>query len=433
MKRKGVVPFATCLLAMLITTLLLAIGANAGSRETVSYRFQSGQDGAYAGALIADATGNLYGVTSYGGGGPCSFNGQTGCGTIYRLTAPAKLGGVWKESVLYRFAGASDGAFPGSDLIIDRAGNLYGTTNAGGIGCAIGCGTAFELMPPSGPGRAWKKIVLYAFQGGADGFGPVDLIANSSGNFFGVTYFGGLFANCTYGCGTAFELTRQPRGGAWKKTTVYFFKGTPGNATRGDGSAPIGMTLGPAGDLFGTTNWGGTCDPSGCFGTAFRLDLGSKGAATESVIYRFSDGAHQPVSPFVVGNARTLYGTGYYDVYQLTYGAGGWTESDIYDANSFFYGGVILDRKGDLYGTAAGGGEQGAGYVYRLAPPLTRGGGWSVSVLYEFESGIDGDTPDAPPVLGKWGNLYGTTLRGGNQKCKYFSSVGCGTVFQIAP
>jgi hypothetical protein len=413
---------------LLIAILFSAAGAMAAPHESVTHRFQSGGDGSSPRAIVAASSGDLYGATSEGGNGPCSFNGQTGCGTIYRLAAPNKPGEAWKETVLYRFQGGSDGAFPGSDLIIDRAGNLFGTTNAGGQGCSIGCGTAFELVPPAVPGDRWKKILLYTFQGGKDGFGPVDLIESDTGGLFGVTYFGGLFSNCTYGCGSVFELIPQRHGGAYRKSTLYLFKGNPGNGS-GDGAAPLGIALTQAGELYGTTNWGGNCDPSGCYGTDFRLRPAGRESAVEDVLYRFSDGAHQPASKLVIGNASTFFGTGYYDVYSLTFAQGVWRESDLYDANSLFYGGVILAPSGDLYGTAAGGGKQGAGYAFRLE----HDSGWSVSVLHQFQGGNDGDTPDAAPVIGKWGDLFGTTLRGGNHGCKFYGSIGCGTVFEVAP
>jgi len=161
--------------------------------ETVLYSFQGGSDGANpAAGLIADASGNLYGTTSAGGGSGCQ---SRGCGTVF------KLGQDGNEVVLHAFTGGDDGAIPVASLIADQNGNLYGTTSeGGGSGCGGDrCGTVFRIASDG------TETVLHAFQGGTDGATPeAELIMDNAGNLFGTTAFGGGARHCA--CGTVFEL-----------------------------------------------------------------------------------------------------------------------------------------------------------------------------------------------------------------------------------
>jgi hypothetical protein len=152
-------------LSMLAAVLVFTSAAMAQT-ESVLYSFtgQNGDGGIPSGYLVADAAGNLYGTTFAGG----SFNGKVcafaGCGTVYELS-PA-LGGGYTESVIYAFSGGSDGSEPAAGLVIDAAGNLFGTTAYGGSTAGAdcntggnGCGVVFELSPESGGG--WTEQVLY--------------------------------------------------------------------------------------------------------------------------------------------------------------------------------------------------------------------------------------------------------------------------------
>jgi len=135
--------------------------------EKVLHRFHGGQDGAipWDAGLVFDNTGNLYGTTSNGGNGSC----PRGRGTVFRLRPNhAVSGGLWIETVLYNFKGGADGAFPGSALVLDGTGNLYGTTESGGdsTNCSGGCGTVFKLTPSP---QGWTETILYRFRGGVDG------------------------------------------------------------------------------------------------------------------------------------------------------------------------------------------------------------------------------------------------------------------------
>jgi uncharacterized repeat protein (TIGR03803 family) len=205
--------------------------------ESVLYSFKGGNDGANPfAALIADAAGNFYGTTFFGG--------ANGKGTVFKLTPSGT------ETVLYSFTGGSDGANPLTGLIADAAGNLFGMTNNGGAGMY---GTVFKLTPSG------NLTVLHSFAGGSDGAFPGlgSLIADAAGNLYGMTVEGGVggsspcFAGGAIGCGTVFKVT--PSG---TETVLYSFTG--GN----DGSFPHGgliaaLITGTAGKLYGMTISGG--------------------------------------------------------------------------------------------------------------------------------------------------------------------------------
>jgi uncharacterized repeat protein (TIGR03803 family) len=228
----------------------LSPNGSGGWTETTLYNFQGGaSDGAEpGGSLIFDQAGNLYGVTAQGGPGSleplttgsCNL-GTVGCGTVYRLS-PNGSGG-WMETIVYIFQGGdSDGAQPSGPLILDQAGNLYGTTfYGGGTGCGgLGCGTVFELIPDGSGG--WKETILHSFQG-SDGHSPGELIFDQAGGLYG-TSGGGAF-----NFGTVFELS--PSGsGSWNLTVLYSF---PGGT---DGVGPGALILDQSGHLYGGAGGG---------------------------------------------------------------------------------------------------------------------------------------------------------------------------------
>lgn len=209
--------------------------------------------------LIFDSRGNLYGTTSAGG--------ISGGGTVFELSPPATQGGAWTENVLYKFCNlpdCSDGMDPVAGLIADSGGNLYGTTEYGG---AFGSGTVFELSPPATPGGAWIETVLYNFCSSpncSDGAGPrAALIADSEGNLFGTTAYGGAFNK-----GVAFELLKPVAPGGKRQIRIaHSFAGGS------DGAFPEASLLADSqGNLYGTASEGGGsgCSGSGC-GVAFEL------------------------------------------------------------------------------------------------------------------------------------------------------------------
>jgi uncharacterized repeat protein (TIGR03803 family) len=392
-----------------------SFGSAYGAGFQVLYQFQGKQSGAAPVAgLIADAAGNLYGTTQAGGqGGKTGLCGG-GCGTVFKLAPDGT------ETVLYAFKYAKnqkDGSIPKASLIADGAGNLYGTTEEGaGNGCGgFGCGTVFKLTPHG------KETVLYAFKGGSnDGDTPqAGLIADSAGNLYGTTSFGGSFAGADcdqVGCGTIFKLA--PNG---TETVLYKFNGETGS----DGAVPLGNLIADAaGNLYGTTVRGGStgCTGSGC-GTVFKLAPNG----TETVLYTFQgglDGAN-PLGSLIADAAGNLYGTtenggstgcfnngGCGTVFKI---APDGTETLLYAFQGGSDGinpeaGLVADASGNLYGTTTFGGAKMKGTVFRLAPNGTE------TVLYSFQGKSDGGVPYAGLISDAAGNLYGTTEFGGVSK-----------------
>ncbi len=178
-----------------------------GWTENILYSFSGGQDGANPGSTpVLDTAGNLYGTTYYGGGTGC---GGIGCGTVFELSPE---GASWTETLLYRFAGGTDGSCPAGTLLMDSRSNLYETTiTGGGAGaCTAYCGTVFELSPVAG--GTWQETILHSFQGGADGATPENgVVMDSQGNLYGTTIQGGGLGHCLSNgknnyCGTVFEI-----------------------------------------------------------------------------------------------------------------------------------------------------------------------------------------------------------------------------------
>ena len=367
------------------------------------------------------ATGVVYGVTV--GSQPayqtCTVSG--GSGTIAADVTNVAVGCAGSESVVHSFSGApADGANPQADLVVDASGNLYGTTYVGG---SAGAGTVFKLAP-NGVGE-YAEAVLYSFAGSpADGANPTaGLVMDASGNFYGTTYSGG--AN---GAGTVFKLAPNGSGG-YVETVLYAFTGGV------DGGQPNGsLVMDSSGNLYGTTSGGGT---SG-YGTVFELVPNNH---TEIVLHAFggspSDGAH-PLAGLVIDSRGDLYGTtnsggavgsGFGTVFRIV--AGG-TESVLHSFGTGTdgispIGGLTLDATtGNFYGTANGGGANGAGAVFEIAA------GGTESILWSFggAGSGDGQNPYAGLVMDSSGNFYGTTSNGGSSaQCAH----GCGTVFKLTP
>jgi uncharacterized repeat protein (TIGR03803 family) len=197
--------------------------------ETTGFQPQTG--------LVLDQSGNLYGTTLYGGDLSCD-NGN-GCGVVYEISPQ---GDTWTGTAIYTFTGAVNASMPGSSLIFDKAGNLYGSAGGG----KYGWGSVFEL---SRQGNGWVENVLYDFKGGKDGEYPGSLILDDAGNIYGMTVQGGNTA-CRvqgfYGCGVVFELSPSA-GGSWSEKVLYTF------SKPSEGAYPQGLTFDSSGNLFGVT------------------------------------------------------------------------------------------------------------------------------------------------------------------------------------
>jgi uncharacterized repeat protein (TIGR03803 family) len=312
--------------------------------ERVLYSFLfNGQDGyGPRGGVIFDAAGNLYGTTLAGG--------AYGYGSVYELTPS---GHVWLEKLLYSFApDGKDGLQPGFGLALDSAGNLYGTTCAGG---AFGSGTVFEVSPSKKGG--WGERVLHSFNsndknGSCPSFG---LILDSAGNLYGTTISGGQ-----YHTGTVFELFQA--GGIWRERVLYSF-----NWRMGQAYSPQGLNMDTAGDLYIAAYNGGTHND----GAICELSPSEGGSWTEKIILDLdgSNGIH-PQAGLVSDAAGNLYGTTADNVFELSPAADGtWTESVLYPFTTAFYpSGVIRDAAGNLYGETTVSGAYNAGSVFEVTP-----------------------------------------------------------------
>jgi len=253
-----------------------------GEKETVLYSFAGGSDGADPQARLAlDATGNLYGTTFQGG--------SKGNGTVFRLAPPKSKTGSWTETIPYSFGTGTDGANPVAGVTFDAAGNLYGTTSAGG---AYGYGTVFQLVP----GSSWTEKILYSFQNQNDGSVPyAGLISDRAGNFYGAATQGGDGGD--NGGGTIFELT--PSKGNWTFTVIYNLPGW------GISGSYRNVVLDASGNLYATTH----CDGEYNSGTVYEMTPAG-GSWTYNLLYNFtggSDGLYS-FSNLVVSEGK-LYGT----------------------------------------------------------------------------------------------------------------------------
>jgi hypothetical protein len=419
--------------------MLLAAVATAQTQSVV-YTFTASNSGAnpFAG-LAFDKAGHAYGTTLQGGTGGCDFPYPIGCGTVFELIPiPSTVGESWLERVIYSFQGGSDGAYPQAALAIDRFGNLYGTTYAGGgDGCVVaGCGTVFELQPSQ---EGWVETVLYRFTNTANGANPsAGLILDQNGNLYGTTYYGGN-QSCDQegpGCGTVFELKRSQSGPypTWQELVLHSFD-------QGDGAHPsAALTFDRNGNLYGDTLAGGDGR-----GVIFQLTFTSDGWA-ESILYNFEGGLSdgEPVGQLVLDRAGNVYGVtstdganGLGSVFELTRSGSDWVLSFLHSFDGtdgwFPASGVIPDDAGNLYGVTPDGGngncQYGCGVVFRLS----REENWSDTVLYYFQGGSDGFDALGNLAIDK-GVLYGTTVAGGDSNCSALpSEEGCGVIFSIAP
>jgi uncharacterized repeat protein (TIGR03803 family) len=316
---------------------------------------------------------------------------------------------------------------PCAGVIFDSAGNLYGTTFYGGT---YDGGTVFELSPVAGSG--WTQKVLYNFQPrGAGGFYPLSsLIFDPAGNLYGTasdSYDGGTG-------GSAYRLTPQA-GGNWAETVLDEF--ARDKDQKAGGFEPVAnLIFDAAGNLYGTTNFGGPYHG----GIAFQLTPQPDGSWKQTVLHIFGSGTKDGVTPngaLVLDASGNLYGTtlgggayGKGTVYELSPKArGGWGYRQLYGFGSGStdgespYSNLVFDAVGNLYGTTGFGGAYDRGTVFELSPEA--GGSWKETVLYSFNNSTDGGFPVAGVTFDAAGNLYGTTNAHG--------PYNAGSVFELTP
>jgi uncharacterized repeat protein (TIGR03803 family) len=336
--------------------------ADQGSGWTVvpTAELPGGNDGLLVnGRLTVGPDSALYGATAFGGFSDCDDG--LGCGVIFKLTPPATFCRsvlcYWNETVLYSFNpdGTPDaGYLPTGGLVFDRAGNIYGTANAGG---QYGKGTVFELTPSQ---AGWTVRILYSFMGSTDGAAPNgSLLIDASGNLYGTAEEGGdLSCIRGDGCGVVFELTHTS---GWVENVLHTFERT-------DGLLPYGgLIADSAGNLYGGTSGGGANQG----GTIYELTL---------------------------SNGTWLF--------NLLYALPGPSESGA-------VGLLAMDNSGNLYGATNAAGNHSYGNVFELS---FANGTWNYQDLHDFE-GPDGMFPDDGPTYDANGNLLGTTSYGGDNNC----------------
>ncbi|HEY6370057.1 MAG TPA: choice-of-anchor tandem repeat GloVer-containing protein [Candidatus Sulfotelmatobacter sp.] len=384
---------------LVLVTVPCLVRSAAAQTFTELYPFNSSgtlADGGWPEAGVArDAAGNLYGATFYGGTGSGCDIYFAGCGTVFKVDTSGT------ETVLHSFGGAGDGWNPTARVVLDTAGNLYGTTAYGG---ANGYGTIFKVD------AAGNETILHSFAGGRDGANPnAGLVPDVAGNFYGTTQYGGRGCD-RHGCGTVFRISA-----AGVETVLYRF------ADGADGASPLGgVALDSAGNIFGTTWLGGIHS----YGTVFRLDSSGK----EKVLHSFSggsDGANPMAAP-VLDAAGNMYGTTsaggpYFGTVYMVDAAG--KESILYrftggSDGAYPYSHLLMDASGNLFGTVSQSGVTNGGTVFEFS-------GDSLTVLYGFLGSSDGATPVGGLISDSAGNLYGTALQAG--------SYGWGSVFEVQP
>jgi uncharacterized repeat protein (TIGR03803 family) len=312
-------------------------------------------------------------------------------------------------TTLYNFGGYSaDAVAPGSGVIADKNGNLFGTSGFGGINGSSG--TVFELSPPVVVGNPWTEILIHKFRGTPDGkIAESRLAMNAKGMLVGTTLQGG-----SNNQGTAYMLAPPTGGTVWKEKILHDFGTIPNDVA----SPNLGLFLAPEGD-YGVDQTG-----ANGFGAVYLLTPAGGGSFKQNILYSFK-GAPDAASPggelvrdaggnfygvSVQGGANNLGAV--YEVSPPAVQGGAWTETVLYSFNgtdgTLPSGRLLLGAGGILYGTTDGGGANSAGLVFELDPPQVQGNPWTESILYAFTGGADGTSPSSGVIADKKGNLLGT-------------------------
>jgi len=391
-------------LAVMLSLALGAAAQTATYTESILYAFGSTSisDGGTPNALVMDSAGNLYGTTQTGGGSTFCF---AGCGMVFKISPTGT------ETILHIFTNNPDGAVPLSGLAIDKSDNLYGTTNAGGFN---GNGTVFKITSKG------KYSVLHKFgKTKSDGlypFGPV--VLDSAGNIYGTTEQGGSTSNLcvgngSTGCGTIFKITAKG-----VETVLYKFTG------EADGAYPVtNLVRDSKGNLYGSniSNVLFKVSPTGVATTLYTFP-GVDELLDGSYTARNSSGTFYGDFDYPNGSSDGLWQVtsgGVETTYTLC------TNCSSTSADGAGFNGPLLLSGGIVYGTASAGGASGGGAVYEFDSTTS-----TETILYNFpnpgSSTSDGWTPNAGVIMDSAGNLYGTTIAG-----EYFGNGQMGTVFKL--
>jgi len=350
------------------------------------------------------------------------------CAVVFVAAAVAADTKVqYQFQIVHAFGASGDGVGPGGEAAMDSKGDFYGVTTSGG---EYGNGTVFELSP--GANGQWTETILHSFPifDPSDGWDPFGVVIDGAGNLYGTTVFGGNGQYCGYepqGCGVIYELS--PGGnGQWTETILYNFCSQPNCADGGEPTVDPTLTLGPDGSLYGVAT-----------NTAFRLTPSSN-QWTYTVLYTFcNETGCNPTSGLTLDSKGDLYGEGGTGqccgiVFQLQPSQNGqWNEVVLFNfSGSAIEGGNPIEgltfHSGGLYGLAEDGGTNcqrvgGCGGVFELTKSS---GNINDQILWSFggENGAQGELPAGPVVFDKRGDIFGATYEGG-EGC----GVGCGVVY----
>ena len=335
-------------------------------KESVLYSFTGGKDGANPTELVPDNKGNVYGVAQGGGNSSCRITGLTGCGVIFKISSN-------KLTVLYTFSGGTDGALP-QQVVVGPSGDLYGVAEFGGdlsciAGNGYGCGVVFKLN------LSGTETVLYTFSNFVDGILPVGLIMDSAGNLFGTTALGGgggLTCNGGYGCGVVFEIKTTGAEVALYTFTGAADGGSPNAGLLIDSKRNLYGTASIGGDLSCVGISSGGC------GVVFKVS--AAGVETVLHTFSGPDGANPGAGLMAsMGEAYGETSAGGAGTFGVLFVLSTDGEKVLYNFKGSTDGeypqsGLIMDSVGNLYGTASSGGDlscnppYGCGTVFRLAP-----------------------------------------------------------------
>lgn len=400
---------------IILAAALFTISLGAAAQDKVLHSFGGSGDGiAPLGNIVFDSEGNIYGTTSSGG--------ALFAGTVFELKQRGD--GAWVDVVLHSFGEGTDGAQPAAGLMMDANGNLYGTTQNGGL---HGYGTVFELERL--PGGGWREKLLHSFPlSETEAMNPESgLVMDPAGNLYGTSYNGGI-----HGYGTAYELSPNSDGG-WTERVIHSF-----NYNGHDGSQPkSGLVFDAQGNLYGAAYQGGIHYA----GAAFELSPRGDGAWDEQVIHSFGNGTDgmTPRSELIFDTAGNLYGTTYYGgihqsgtAFELSpRGDGTWTEKVLHSFNgdnrsdgAYPLAALLMDSNGNMFGTTLQGGIHNEGTIFELSPE--ENGDWAETILHSFNgNGSDAAGPAGAMIMDSNSDLYGTTEGGGIRAS--------GAAFEITP
>ncbi len=396
-----------CFLTLtLVAALLLAAHPAQAQTLTVIHNFTGGQDGANPRGGLMMDAAGNLYGTASAGG---STTCQGGCGTVFKLS---NRGSGWTFSPLYNFTAMPDGQFPNGKLSFGPNGALFGTTSYGGASnqngrCeGTGCGTIFSLRPPA---TFCRTAICFWTEQQLYQFTGNDDGGTPSGDIAfdsAGNLFGTGYTAGFFGGGVVWELT--PSGGNWSESVPYYFSGS-------DGSSPAaGVVLDSTSHVYGTTQYGGMFN----LGIVFQLTHNGN-TWVESILQNFDEAnGAQPLGNVLL-DGSAIYGTTSRggaggvggQAFQLMNSGGTWMESVLYTftGESGPAGDLVMDSAGDLYGTTLQEGTNNFGTIFKLSPS---GGTYTYTLLHAF-NGQDGAQPRGSIVMDANGNLYGTTAGGG--------------------